>query len=277
MLAAAVVVAGWGAQANTITYYHNDGAGTPLAATSSSGQVVWRESYRPYGERLTNSAAANGNDVWFTSRRQDESGLVYMGARYYDPTFGRFLSVDPRHFDGMDLHSHNRYAYANNNPLRYKDPNGAMAQLVLRATYVAAFETATWLGAAQVGSALAGLLWTLNEGADAEKKPNAPSAEPAKESKGAPHFPDRQLPRDEHGRPAPDAEAEGPYSQLGQRDGRKGKYDQAREFDAEGKPVRDVDFTDHGRPNQHPSPHQHVYRPSPTGGTPSRGDSERLP
>jgi RHS repeat-associated protein len=130
MLAAALVVAGCGAQANTITYYHNDAAGTPLAATSSSGQVVWRESYRPYGERRTNSAAANGNDVWFTSRRQDESGLVYMGARYYDPVLGRFLSTDPRQFDGADLHSHNRYAYANNNPLKFSDPDGGNPILI---------------------------------------------------------------------------------------------------------------------------------------------------
>lgn len=41
-------------------------------------------------------------------------------------------------------------------------------------------------------------------------------------------------------------------------------------FDEHGKPVRDIDFTDHGRPQNHPNPHQHINYPNPTGGTPSR-------
>src|SRR3954468_4315947 len=83
-----------------ITYYHNDLAGSPIAATDSSGHVLWRESYRPYGERTKNDPASTGNDGWFPSRRQDtETGLVYMGARYYDPVVGRFLSKDPVGFD----------------------------------------------------------------------------------------------------------------------------------------------------------------------------------
>jgi len=121
---AALVAAATGAWGSTITYFHNDLAGSPVAATNSSGQVVWRESYRPYGERLVNSASAKDNDVWFTSRRQDSSGLVYMGARYYDPLAGRFASTDPRGFDEASVQGFNRYAYANDNPYRYVDPDG---------------------------------------------------------------------------------------------------------------------------------------------------------
>jgi RHS repeat-associated protein len=111
--------------ASTTTYYHNDLTGSPLVATDGSGHVLWRESYRPYGERLVNSASAKGNDVWFTSRRQDaETGLVYMGARYYDPVAGRFASIDPKGFDEIAALSFNRYAYANDNPLRFKDLDG---------------------------------------------------------------------------------------------------------------------------------------------------------
>ena len=124
-IAAAAALLGIAAQAATITYYHNDLAGSPVVATNAAGQVIWRESYRPYGERTVNSAAASGNNVWFTSRRQDpETGLVYMGARYYDPVVGRFVSMDPIGFDEKNLHSFNRYAYANNNPYRYNDPDG---------------------------------------------------------------------------------------------------------------------------------------------------------
>jgi RHS repeat-associated protein len=117
--------------ASTITYYHNDLAGSPVAATNASGQVIWRESYRPYGERLTNSAASTDNKIYFTSRRQDaETGLVYMGARYYDPVIGRFISTDPKQFDEQNPQLFNRYAYANNNPYKYRDPDGRGPELL---------------------------------------------------------------------------------------------------------------------------------------------------
>jgi hypothetical protein len=34
------------------------------------------------------------------------------------------MSMDPVGFDTDNIHSHNRYAYANNNPYRYIDPDG---------------------------------------------------------------------------------------------------------------------------------------------------------
>jgi RHS repeat-associated protein len=118
------------AMAGTVTYYHNDLAGSPVVATNESGTVIWRESYRPYGERTVNAPASSGNKVWFTSRRQDvETGLVYMGARYYDPVIGRFISTDTAGFDDSNLHSFNRYAYGNNNPYRFVDPDGRSATL----------------------------------------------------------------------------------------------------------------------------------------------------
>lgn len=79
------------------------------------------------------------------------------------------------------------------------------------------------------------------------------------------------LSRDENGVPKADDEAKGaPHTQLGSQEGRKGPYNQAREFDANGKAVKDIDFTDHGRPAQHTNPHQHMYLKAPTGGTPMR-------
>jgi hypothetical protein len=87
--------------------------------------------------------------------------------------------------------------------------------------------------------------------------------------------PDRALPRDKNGNPIPDSNA--PHTQLGTKKGRNGDYTQAREFDANGKPVRDIDFTDHGRPQNHPNPHQHRYVPNDTGGTLRRlKDAESL-
>lgn len=51
------------------------------------------------------------------------------------------------------------------------------------------------------------------------------------------------------------------HTQLGEKKSSKGTYNQAREFDANGKAVADFDFTDHGRPQNHPNPHKHLYEP----------------
>ena len=112
----------------TITYYHLDAQGSPVAATNEQGQVIWREYYTPYGERLNKDPAATPNTRWYTGHpHDDDTGLTYMGARYYDPTLGRFMAIDPAPFTEDNLHSFNRYAYANNNPYRYVDPDGRNA------------------------------------------------------------------------------------------------------------------------------------------------------
>ena len=58
-----------------------------------------------------------------------------------------------------------------------------------------------------------------------------------------------------------------PHTQLGTAKGSKGDYPQAREFGYNGQVVKDIDFTDHGSPDIHPFPHQHLYKPNDTGGT----------
>jgi RHS repeat-associated protein len=106
-----------------IVYYHNDLAGSPIAATDQSGNLVWKESYAPYGERLRNED--NANKVWFHGKPADlETGLSYFGARYYDPVIGRFMGPDPAGFDEKSALSFNRYAYGNDNPYRFLDPDG---------------------------------------------------------------------------------------------------------------------------------------------------------
>ena len=52
-----------------------------------------------------------------------------MQARYYDPVIGRFYSNDPVGFTG-NPHSFDRYTYVNNNPYKYTDPTGNIAELV---------------------------------------------------------------------------------------------------------------------------------------------------
>jgi len=124
-LAAVLMLAATCVPAQTVTYFHNDASGTPLLATDAAGNVVWKETYRPYGERQNNPPAEANNRIGFTGKPFDPTtGLSYMGARYYDPVLGRFLGVDPEAVSPENLHSFNRYAYANNNPYRYIDPDG---------------------------------------------------------------------------------------------------------------------------------------------------------
>ncbi|MDG4556293.1 MAG: RHS repeat-associated core domain-containing protein [Candidatus Contendobacter sp.] len=113
------------ARADVITYFHNDPAGSPVVATDANGNLLWKETYRPYGERLLNGARPDTNRLWFTGKPQDpDTGLSYLGARYYSPQLGRFMGIDPKAVDPGDPHSFNRYAYANNNPYKYVDPDG---------------------------------------------------------------------------------------------------------------------------------------------------------
>jgi RHS repeat-associated protein len=112
---------------NTVTYYHNDVTGSPVVATNQQAQVVWRKTYTPYGE---STGKDNDNRKGFTGHVEDANGLVYAGARYYDPALGRFLSTDPVGFSESNLMSFNRYAYANNNPYKYVDPDGREVKAV---------------------------------------------------------------------------------------------------------------------------------------------------
>ena len=85
---------------------------------------MWRENFTPYGEKRVNPSQ-NEDSISYTGHVSNSSGLVYMQARYYDPVIGRFYSNDPVGY--TNIHTFNRYSYANNNPYRYTDPNGESA------------------------------------------------------------------------------------------------------------------------------------------------------
>jgi RHS repeat-associated protein len=113
----------WAAQ--TVTYYHLDALGSPIAATDEQGAVLWREAYEPYGNRLKREAASSNNKTWYTGKQEDAgAGLSYFGARWYDPVVGRFMGIDSVGFVESNPQSFNRFAYANNNPYKYVDPDG---------------------------------------------------------------------------------------------------------------------------------------------------------
>ena len=107
------------------TYMHPDHLGSASAGTNEDGSLAFTEYHTPFGEVLT-GAAANDNQSDFTGHIRDKDiGMSYMQARYYDPNFGRFLSIDPVTFmDTGDPEMFNRYSYVGNNPVNYIDPFG---------------------------------------------------------------------------------------------------------------------------------------------------------
>jgi len=122
----------------TVTYIHSDISGSPLAATDAAGNVLWKESYFAYGQKTEWQPESEAQTQWFHGKEQDaDTTMQYFGARYYDPGIGRFLGIDPVDYQDGNLHSFNRYAYGNNNPVRFKDPDGAYAEVALEALSLA--------------------------------------------------------------------------------------------------------------------------------------------
>ncbi|PWK53034.1 RHS repeat domain-containing protein [Pleionea mediterranea] len=123
VLAIAIHLNGF-AEKKTITFIHTDHLGSPVMATDEAGNVKWREDYQPFGKQLTNQDV--DNNIGYTGHKEDKSlGLTYMQARWYHPNAGRFMSTDPIRY--RDIHSFNRYVYANNNPYNFIDPDGKAA------------------------------------------------------------------------------------------------------------------------------------------------------
>ncbi len=57
----------------------------------------------------------------------DELGMCYLRARYYDPQIGRFTSLDIKEGDISNPLDMNRYVYCRNNPIKYVDLTGEFA------------------------------------------------------------------------------------------------------------------------------------------------------
>ena len=111
---------------DNVTYLHADHLGSARTGTDSDGAIVWTEHYTPFGETLVN-AAANDNQAGFTGHIKDSAtGLNYMQARYYDPSIGRFLSIDPVGFMESRPGQFNRYSYTYNDPINKTDPTGML-------------------------------------------------------------------------------------------------------------------------------------------------------
>ena len=111
-------------ESGTTHWLHRDHLGSVRAATDASGGVKLRAHYRPYGEQLDLQVPLmTESKGYIGERHDDETGLMYLNARYYDPVLARFVQPDPSAPTraGVGL---NRYAYAGNSPVNYVDRSG---------------------------------------------------------------------------------------------------------------------------------------------------------
>jgi RHS repeat-associated protein len=101
------------------TAYYNADLGSITTLRDAGGALVASYTYEAFGK--TTSTGTLVNPFQYTGREWDqETGLYYYRARYYDQTLGRFVSEDPIRFrGGIDF-----YKYAEDNPVMFKDPTG---------------------------------------------------------------------------------------------------------------------------------------------------------
>ncbi|MCP2328281.1 RHS repeat-associated protein [Hamadaea flava] len=111
---------------DTLTWTFSDHHGTGNIAVDSSTLTCQRRRSLPYGAARGSQPAGFGSKG-FVGGTNDATGLVDIGARQYDPTIGRFISVDPV-FTADDPQSWNGYAYANDAPVTSSDPTGETAK-----------------------------------------------------------------------------------------------------------------------------------------------------
>ena len=123
---------------NNAYYYLIDIEGKICGIIDSNNQFEGRYEYSPYGE-ITNQNEIELNSIlkinhirYKSYYYDDESNMYYLINRYYLPSIGRFISPDNiNYLDDDSMYGYNLYAYANNNPILYKDPDGrAVAEAV---------------------------------------------------------------------------------------------------------------------------------------------------
>ncbi|MEV6299121.1 RHS repeat-associated core domain-containing protein [Actinoplanes sp. NPDC051861] len=100
-----------------------DHHGTGQLAVDATGLTTVRRRTTPFGEARGTAVTWPDNKGFVGGAVDSTLGLVHLGAREYDPSTGRFLSVDPL-IDYFDPSMLNGYAYANNSPVSFSDPDG---------------------------------------------------------------------------------------------------------------------------------------------------------
>ncbi len=112
---------------DSASYYLADHLGSTRSLVDEEGAVTAAYDYWPYGKVLALSGTGSTHFRFTGHERDSESSLDYMLARSYAYDVGRFLRPDPMQGEYPGI---SPYAYANNNPLKYVDPDGRAAETI---------------------------------------------------------------------------------------------------------------------------------------------------
>jgi RHS repeat-associated protein len=111
-------------------FYHFDGLGSTRLLTDITGAVADIYSYDAFGNLITRTGTTE-NPFLFSGQQYDPNiGFYYLRARYYQPTNGRFTSLDPFEGDPYAPMSLHKYLYAANDSVNKIDPSGLFFSLV---------------------------------------------------------------------------------------------------------------------------------------------------
>ena len=104
-------------------YYHPDHLGSSSYITNLDGEVAQHIEYVPFGEVFIEERNNTWNTPYLFNAKEfdEETGMYYYGARYYEPRLSLWMSTDA---DEEKYPFYSTYCYATNNPIKFIDPNG---------------------------------------------------------------------------------------------------------------------------------------------------------
>jgi RHS repeat-associated protein len=109
-----------------------DGIGSTVALTDSAGAVVSTTTYQAFGG-VNGTTGVATTTFGYTGQQTDATGLIYLRARYYDPSTGRFVTPDLVPGSTLSTQSLNRFVCVENNPILLVDPKGEWGHVALMA------------------------------------------------------------------------------------------------------------------------------------------------
>ena len=104
-------------------YYHPDHLGSSSYITNLDGEVSQHIEYVPFGEVFIEERNNTWNTPYLFNAKEldEETGMYYYGARYYEPRLSLWMSVNPLTEKSPNVSA---YVYCFGNPLKYIDPIG---------------------------------------------------------------------------------------------------------------------------------------------------------
>ena len=130
-------------------FYHPDHLGSSSYITNLDGEVSQHIEYVPFGEVFIEERNNTWNTPYLFNAKEfdEETGMYYYGARYYEPRLSLWMSVDPisnydprnseNYLDGehnggvFNAYNLNPYSYCYQTPIRFVDPNGKQVDIII--------------------------------------------------------------------------------------------------------------------------------------------------